>query len=102
MFQFKIQHTQGKARSGRLVTPHGDILTPAFVPVGTQATVKAVRPRDLLEIKSQLLICNTYHLYLRPGVEVVFKAGGLHSFMNWKGPIMTDSGVFRYCPWGRG
>lgn len=102
MFQFKIQHTQGKARSGRLVTPHGDILTPAFVPVGTQATVKAVRPRDLLEIKSQLLICNTYHLYLRPGVEVVFKAGGLHSFMNWKGPIMTDSGGFQVLSLGAG
>lgn len=102
MFQFKIQHTQGKARSGRLVTPHGDFLTPAFVPVGTQATVKAVRPRDLLEIKSQLLICNTYHLYLRPGAEIVSKAGGLHGFMNWHGPIMTDSGGFQVLSLGAG
>ena len=102
MFQFKITHDQGRARTGRLSTPHGEILTPAFVPVGTQATVKAVRPRDLLEIKSQLLICNTYHLYLRPGADVISNAGGLHGFMNWKGPIMTDSGGFQVLSLGAG
>ncbi|MBI5356845.1 tRNA guanosine(34) transglycosylase Tgt [Candidatus Collierbacteria bacterium] len=102
MFQFNVSHFQGKARTGRLSTPHGEILTPAFVPVGTQATVKSIRPRDLLEIKSQLLICNTYHLYLRPGVDVISNAGGLHGFMNWKGPIMTDSGGFQVLSLGAG
>jgi queuine tRNA-ribosyltransferase/7-cyano-7-deazaguanine tRNA-ribosyltransferase len=101
-FCFKVVQTHGRARLGELHTPHGMINTPAFVPVGTQATVKAVRPRDLLEIKSQLLICNTYHLYLRPGADVVSNAGGLHGFMNWNGPIMTDSGGFQVLSLGAG
>src|SRR3989338_1707225 len=101
-FSFKAVKTRGRARTGKLTTPHGTIHTPAFVPVGTQATVKSVRPRDLLEIKSQLLICNTYHLYLRPGAEVISNAGGLHGFMNWKGPIMTDSGGFQVLSLGAG
>ncbi len=101
-FDFSVIFNQGLARVGKLTTPHGTINTPAFVPVGTQATVKAVRPRDLLEIKSQLLICNTYHLYLRPGADVVSNTGGLHGFMNWKGPIMTDSGGFQVLSLGVG
>lgn len=101
-FCFKAVQTRGRARLGELHTSHGMINTPAFVPVGTQATVKAVRPRDLLEIKSQLLICNTYHLYLRPGAEIVSNAGGLHGFMNWHGPIMTDSGGFQVLSLGAG
>ena len=101
-FSFQMVKARGRARLGELRTPHGTIHTPAFVPVGTQATIKAVRPRDLLEIKSQLLICNTYHLYLRPGAEVISNAGGLHGFMNWKGPIMTDSGGFQVLSLGAG
>jgi queuine tRNA-ribosyltransferase len=83
------------ARLGRLVTPHGVIETPAFMPVGTQGTVKAVLPRDLREMGCQILLGNTYHLYLRPGHELVRKLGGLHRFMGWDGPILTDSGGYQ-------
>lgn len=83
------------ARAGILHTPHGDILTPTYMPVGTQATVKGVLPRDLLEAKSQIILSNTYHLYMRPGDELVREAGGLHKFMNWNKPILTDSGGFQ-------
>ncbi|HEY7558256.1 MAG TPA: tRNA guanosine(34) transglycosylase Tgt [Candidatus Binatia bacterium] len=83
------------ARLGRLVTPHGAIETPAFMPVGTQGTVKAVLPRDLREMGCQILLGNTYHLYLRPGHELVRKLGGLHRFMGWNGPILTDSGGYQ-------
>ena len=83
------------ARAGILHTPHGDILTPTYMPVGTQATVKGVLPRDLLEAKSQIILSNTYHLYMRPGDELVKEAGGLHKFMNWNKPILTDSGGFQ-------
>lgn len=101
-FSFTAVQMRGRTRLGKLQTPHGPINTPAFVSVGTQATVKAVRPRDLLEIKSQVLICNTYHLYLRPNADVVQNAGGLHGFMNWQGPIMTDSGGFQVLSLGAG
>lgn len=83
------------ARVGILHTPHGDIMTPTFMPVGTQATVKGVMPRDLKEAKSQIILANTYHLYMRPGDELVAKAGGLHKFMAWDKPILTDSGGFQ-------
>ena len=83
------------ARAGVLHTPHGDILTPTYMPVGTQATVKGVIPRDLKTAKTQILLANTYHLYMRPGDDIVKKAGGLHKFMSWDRPILTDSGGFQ-------
>lgn len=89
------QDSKTGARAGILHTPHGDILTPTFMPVGTQATVKGVLPRDLKEAHSQIILANTYHLYMRPGDETVKKAGGLHKFMNWDKPILTDSGGFQ-------
>jgi len=89
------QDSRTGARAGILHTPHGDILTPTFMPVGTQATVKGVLPRDLKEAKSQIILANTYHLYMRPGDEIVKAAGGLHKFMAWDRPILTDSGGFQ-------
>jgi len=86
---------QSGARLGRLHTPHGIIETPIFMPVGTQATVKTMTPEELKEINSQIILSNTYHLYLRPGHKLIEKAGGLHKFMNWDGPILTDSGGFQ-------
>lgn len=83
------------ARAGILHTPHGDILTPTYMPVGTQATVKGVMPRDLKEANSQIILANTYHLYMRPGDELIKQAGGLHKFMAWDRPILTDSGGFQ-------
>lgn len=83
------------ARVGILHTPHGDIETPTYMPVGTQASVKGVMPRDLKEAKTQILLANTYHLHMRPGDETVAKAGGLHKFMAWDKPILTDSGGFQ-------
>ena len=83
------------ARLGRLVTAHGVVETPAFMPVGTQGTVKAMLPRDLKEMGCQILLCNTYHLYLRPGADLIRELGGLHRFMNWDGPILTDSGGYQ-------
>ena len=89
------QDSRTGARVGILHTPHGDIHTPTFMPVGTQATVKGVLPRDLKEAQSQIILANTYHLYMRPGDELVRDAGGLHKFMNWDRPILTDSGGFQ-------
>lgn len=86
---------QSGARLGKIHTPHGEIETPIFMPVGTQATVKAMTPEELKEINSQIILSNTYHLYMRPGHELIDKAGGLHSFMNWDKPILTDSGGFQ-------
>ena len=96
-FSYEIQHIDKHmgARAGVFHTPHGDINTPVYMPVGTQATVKGVYPRDLKEAGSQIILANTYHLYLRPGDELVKKAGGLHKFMNWDKPILTDSGGFQ-------
>lgn len=96
-FSFEVQHVEKHtgARAGVFHTPHGDVLTPVYMPVGTQATVKGVLPRDLREAGSSIVLSNTYHLYMRPGDEIVAKAGGLHKFMNWNGPILTDSGGFQ-------
>jgi queuine tRNA-ribosyltransferase len=87
--------TTTRARLGRLVTAHGAVETPAFMPVGTQGTVKAILPRDLVEMGCQILLGNTYHLYLRPGAELIRQLGGLHRFMGWDGPILTDSGGYQ-------
>ena len=93
--QFQIDATAGLARTGKLTTPHGEIDTPVFMPVGTLASVKGV-PQDILEeLGVQILLGNTYHLYLRPGVETVRKLGGLHGFMSWNRAILTDSGGFQ-------
>lgn len=89
------QDPDSGARAGVLHTPHGDIPTPIYMPVGTQATVKGILPRDLEEAGAKIILSNTYHLYMRPGDEIVKKAGGLHSFMNWNRPILTDSGGFQ-------
>lgn len=95
---YELLHTDKNsgARRGVIHTPHGDIQTPIFMPVGTQATVKGVNPRELKEeVKAQIILSNTYHLFLRPGHELVREAGGLHQFMNWDRPILTDSGGFQ-------
>ena len=96
-FRFELLHVcaQSGARRGRLHTPHGVIETPCYMPVGTQATVKAMLPRDLKEIGTMILLANTYHLFERPGHALVQEAGGLHRFMRWDGPILTDSGGFQ-------
>ena len=86
---------QSGARLGRLHTPHGTIDTPIFMPVGTQATVKTMSPEELKEMNAQIILSNTYHLFLRPGHDIVREAGGLHAFMNWDRPILTDSGGFQ-------
>jgi len=94
-FSFDLKKTDGKARRGTLTTPHGVIETPIFMPVGTQGTVKSLDPVDLKEANTQILLGNTYHLMLRPGSELVAELGGLHKFMAWNGPILTDSGGFQ-------
>ena len=96
-FSYKIKKVcrQSGARIGELTTPHGTVETPVFMPVGTQATVKALSPQELKDIGAQIILSNTYHLYLRPGHETVEKAGGLHKFMAWDRPILTDSGGFQ-------
>ena len=92
---FTLTHRDGAARRGVLVTPHGSIETPAFMPVGTQGVVKAVTPRDLEEVGASIILGNTYHLYLRPGDDLVARRGGLHRFMGWSRPILTDSGGYQ-------
>jgi queuine tRNA-ribosyltransferase len=94
-FSFTLQHQQGRARAGELATPHGRVATPVFMPVATQATVKALTPEEVLAAGAQMVLCNAYHLYLRPGVEMVARLGGLHRFMAWPRPILTDSGGFQ-------
>ncbi|MGC1391611.1 MAG: tRNA guanosine(34) transglycosylase Tgt [Bacteroidales bacterium] len=96
MFVIESRDTESKARTGILKTPHGDIPTPVFMPVGTGGTVKGILQRDLTEdINAKIILGNTYHLYLRPGNEVLIKAGGLHRFMSWNRPILTDSGGYQ-------
>lgn len=94
---FSVIHRDSscKARLGSLKTPHGEVETPIFMPVGTNATVKAMTPEDLLAVKAQIILANTYHLYLRPGHHLIEQMGGLHKFMNWDKPILTDSGGFQ-------
>ena len=94
-FELLAQERRSKARHGRLKTAHGLIETPAFMPVGTQGSVKAVSPRELRELNAQIILGNTYHLFVRPGIEVIRHFGGLHEFMNWDGPILTDSGGYQ-------
>jgi queuine tRNA-ribosyltransferase len=97
MFSYTITHSSSEAgaRRGHYETPHGTFQTPAFMPVGTQGTVKAMSPDRLTEIGAEIVLSNTYHLYLRPGHRVVSELGGLHTFMGWAGPILTDSGGFQ-------
>ena len=94
-FNFQLHHTDGAARAGELETPHGKALTPFFMPVATQATVKGLTAEEVRDVGAQVVLSNAYHLYLRPGVETVVKLGGLHKFMGWNGPILTDSGGFQ-------
>ncbi len=97
MFEFRVvaEDRETKARAGELVTPHGVVETPVFMPVGTQATVKTLAPSDLHEIGAAVILSNAYHLYLRPGTDVIRDAGGLHRFMGWDGAILTDSGGYQ-------
>jgi queuine tRNA-ribosyltransferase len=94
-FEFQVEHRDGRARAGSFHTPHGIVETPAFMAVGTQATVKAIDPDELRAMGAQMVLANAYHLHLRPGDELVRQLGGLHRFMAWDGPILTDSGGFQ-------
>jgi queuine tRNA-ribosyltransferase len=94
-FAFRLIATDGAARRGEVVTPHGVAQTPAFMPVGTQATIKGIAPEDVRRLGAEIVLANTYHLMLRPGAERIAALGGLHPFMNWSGPILTDSGGFQ-------
>src|SRR6186713_2276468 len=94
-FSFQLLNTDGGARRGELITSHGKVQTPAFMPVGTQATVKGLMPDDVRETGAEIVLGNTYHLMLRPGAERIASLGGLHRFMNWPHPILTDSGGFQ-------
>ncbi len=104
MFTFSVtkESSKCKARIGRFKTSHGVVNTPVFMPVGTQGTVKAMTPEELIGLGAEIILGNTYHLSLRPGQDVIKKLGGLHKFMNWKGPILTDSGGFQIFSLGRG
>src|SRR5512139_1352863 len=97
MFEYSLEAKDAStaARAGSFKTPHGTLLTPVFAPVGTQATVKTLTPRDLHELGATLVLANTYHLYLRPGSALVAQLGGLHRFMGWPGPLLTDSGGYQ-------
>jgi len=95
MFSFEVDHTCGKSRAGRLTTPHGQVLTPVFMPVGTAGSVKAVTPAQVRETGMGMVLANTYHLMLRPGATTVAQLGGLHKLMAWDGPILTDSGGYQ-------
>ena len=94
-FSFRVTHTDGAARRGVMSTAHGEVETPAFMPVGTQGAVKGVTHRDLESLGAEILLCNTYHLYLRPGDELIARRGGLHAFIGWNKPILTDSGGYQ-------
>src|SRR5688572_6757540 len=95
MFLLQTTDPHSSARLGRLTTPHGTIDTPCFMPVGTQGTVKAMTPEELKELGAEVILGNTYHLSLRPGVAIIEKAGGLHRFIGWDRPILTDSGGYQ-------
>jgi len=95
MFEFHLDATAGPARAGRLVLPHGTVLTPAFMPVGTHGVVRGLHPADVRRAGAQIVLANTYHLHLRPGEDVIAAMGGLHAFTTWDGPMLTDSGGFQ-------
>lgn len=95
MFEFAVEAAAGTARAGRWTLPHGEVETPCFMPVGTQGTVRTLSPRDLESIGASIILANTYHLFLRPGEETVARLGGLHRFMGWPHPLLTDSGGFQ-------
>ena len=99
--EFRVSHTDGLARRGELRTPHGVVQTPAFMPVGTGGAVKAVTHRDLLDLGAEIILANTYHLFLRPGAALIAAAGGLHRFAGWSGPLLTDSGGYQVFSLGR-
>lgn len=103
MFNFEIKKSssEGLSRTGIFKTPHGEIQTPTFMPVGTKATVKTLSKEDLLEIDAEIILANTYHLYMRPGNDIIKKMGGLHKWMNWDKPILTDSGGFQVFSLGK-
>jgi queuine tRNA-ribosyltransferase len=92
---FQIVKTSGLARAGELFTPHGQVLTPFFLPVGSQATVRTLTPQEIKETGFNMVLANTYHLYLRPGIDIIEKLGGLHRFMAWDGAVLTDSGGYQ-------
>lgn len=92
---FELDATDGAARRGRVHLPHGSLETPAFMPVGTYGSVKAMTPRDLKESGAEIILGNTFHLFLRPGLEVISRFGGLHKFVGWDRPMLTDSGGFQ-------
>ena len=92
---YELEKKDGKARAGKVKTPHGEIETPVFMPVGTQASVKTMSREELIDIGSEIILGNTYHLYLRPSDDLIARLGGLHKFMNWEKPILTDSGGFQ-------
>src|SRR3982750_3853221 len=94
-YAFRVTHTDGLARRGVMRTAHGDVQTPAFMPVGTQGAVKGVTHRDLEQVGAEILLSNTYHLYLRPGDDLIARRGGLHAFIGWQRPILTDSGGYQ-------
>jgi len=94
-FSFQLKKTDGRARLGEIKTAHGVVRTPAFMPVGTQAAVKAMRPDEVRALGTDIVLANTYHLMLRPGAERIAQLGGLHKFMNWPHPILSDSGGFQ-------
>ena len=94
-FSFRVTHTEGSARRGTLVTPHGVVQTPAFMPVGTRGAVKGITHRDVADVGAEIILGNTYHLHLRPGDELIARAGGLHAFIGWPHPILTDSGGYQ-------
>ena len=95
MFDFTLHATDGAARAGVFATPHGNVETPVFMPVGTGGSVKGVSPEEVEGTGASMILANTYHLYLRPGHELVRELGGVHDFMRWKGPILTDSGGYQ-------
>src|SRR5688572_19498705 len=94
-FGFAVTHTDGGARRGVLTTPHGVVQTPAFMPVGTRGAVKGITHRDVADAGAEIILGNTYHLHLRPGDELIARAGGLHAFIGWPHPILTDSGGYQ-------
>lgn len=100
-FPFTLEQTRGAARAGRLQTAHGEVLTPIFMPVGTLATVKSLDTQDIEKTQAEIILANTYHLYLRPGMETLQELGGIHQFMGWQKPILTDSGGFQVFSLGK-